>query len=277
MISPAPPTVANITGNRSEAKYRVPRAAALTLTRTLNERLAPHHFSGEGANRLPDADHYVTTVYFDTPGYAHLRAAEASPRNNVKLRAREYYDLHRGLIELATSPEAIVRYQPWVWFELKTRAGARTEKQRARIPKRAVPWLFATGALDVEQLDSTTDSEALHTIVEYCQGLPEPLSASCLVNYRRLSWQSTDETLRVTMDFGLSVFQPPSDLWNRTRPLVRGELGPALHEASYAIVEVKRRVRAPAWLNDALEGGEAQPLLHGKFVQAAAIVQRHGG
>ena len=67
------------------------------------------------------------------------------------------------------------------------------------------------------------------------------LSAVCLVNYRRLSWQSDDGELRVTFDRGLASYRPPTDLWARRQALVRSALGvPAAQEAS-GVLEIKRR------------------------------------
>jgi hypothetical protein len=112
-------------------------------------------------------------------------------------------------------------------------------------------------------------------VVRICTAFAEPLSAVCLVNYRRLSWQSEEGNLRVTFDRGLASYAPPADLWARRQALVRSALGaPAAQEAS-GVLEVKRRGAVPAWLADCLEQIGAAPVPFSKFVTAARAVGAH--
>lgn len=141
---------------------------------------------------------------------AIYHAARGSDRH-TKIRAREYYDLHPSLVQVATDPRAIVHYRPEVWLEIKERRGAITAKKRVAMSKPEVPGYVAK----------------------------DGLAASCLVNYRRLAWQSEADDLRVTLDVGLAFFRPPADLWTRTEALVREALGAPVAEEARAIVEVK--------------------------------------
>ena len=109
---------AAITAERVETKYLVSPSELSALTRQIGAKLEPHRFTGESANRLPGAQHFVTTIYFDTARLTYFSAAKSSQHSNLKIRAKEYYDLHPALAELATDPEQILRYQPWLWFEL---------------------------------------------------------------------------------------------------------------------------------------------------------------
>ena len=117
----------------------------------LCDELPLHRFTGERANSLPGANHYITTVYFDTPSDRHYREALTGGRS-VKVRAREYYDLHPSLAEVATSSDDIVRYDPWLWFELKRREAGCSEKRRFRLPKPDVPAFFADKVRPVRSL-----------------------------------------------------------------------------------------------------------------------------
>lgn len=280
-VGPAQLADERMTSDREEAKFLVPSDRAGWLAARLTEHLAPHRFTGEGANHLPDASHRVTTIYFDTPGRTHYRAAVGDVEHNVKIRAKEYYDLHSSLAELATDPDEIVRYQPWIWFELKRRDGARTMKHRFRLPKRQVPECLAGGqvvpdalALSSGELASSEGERAgIQEIIEYCRGLDEPLSAVCLVNYRRLSWQDRDGALRVTLDSDLAFFRVPDDLWQRRRPLVREELGEPRGRQPQAILEIKRRGAEPAWLAPILADAKAWAVRYSKFAAAAGAVQ----
>jgi hypothetical protein len=277
-----------MTGDREETKFLLPRPRLGALVDELGRRLPPHRFTGEGANRLPDAHHFVTTVYFDTGTHGHYRASVADVNSNVKLRAKEYYDLHPSLAELATDPDDIVRYQPWMWFEMKRREGARTIKHRFRLPKRQVP-AYLGGAIAAPPSEAGAGAGAaadggsaaaaeragVAAVVEYCREVGEPLAASCLVNYRRHSWQDAAGTLRVTLDLDVAFFAAPADLWQRSTALVRSGLGPARGSERRAVLEVKRRGGAAhAWLDELLRAAGVVPIPFSKFVAAAEAV--HG-
>ena len=269
-----------ITAERQELKYLLRSDRLGVFLDELERRLSSHRYLGEGANRLPDPHHYVTTIYFDTPSRRHYRAAISNVEANVKFRAKEYYDLHPSLTELATEPEHIVRYQPWLWFELKRKHNDRTAKQRLRVPKRGVPSLFTSGRVVPDAfaapelgLDESTWS-GLEAIVGYCRELGEPLEPSCLVNYRRLPFQADDGSLRVTIDLGLAFYAPEAALWTRPRPLVRNELGPLCGAVDEAVIEVKQHAATPSWLSRALDRAGVAPVSFSKFVAASGAV--HG-
>ena len=207
-----------LTADRDETKYLVGGDRLAPLLALLSKHLPQHRFTGEGANLLPGAWHLVTTIYFDTPARTHYRAAIGDIDHNVKIRAKEYYDLHPSLAELATDPADIVRYQPWIWFEMKRRDGARTIKHRFRLPKRDVPACLNGGQVVPEALalpvtgvvPADSERAGIREIVAYCRALGEPLAATCLVNYRRLSWQQPDGDLRVTLDSELAFYAVPT-------------------------------------------------------------------
>jgi len=264
-----------MTADREETKYLVPPGRWEALAAELTLRLPGHRFTGEGANRLPDPHHYVTTVYFDTPARALFRAAATTPNDNLKVRAKEYYDLHPSLAELATDPNHIVRYQPWVWFEVKRRDGARTTKRRFRLPKSDVARFFTEGRVTPEALELADGDEGLRDVVAVCRSIGEPLSAVCLVNYRRLSWQSAAGELRVTFDRGLASFPPPSDLWSRRQALIRSALGAPVRQEASGVLEVKRRGAIPGWLADCLAKLGVEPVPFSKFVAASRALEGH--
>ncbi|MES1165286.1 MAG: VTC domain-containing protein [Verrucomicrobiota bacterium] len=269
-----------MTAEREETKYLLSPEAVAAMIAVLNARLSPHRFVGEGANHLPDPHHFVTSIYFDTPGRSHFQEAVADGLHNVKIRAKEYYDLHPSLAELATDPAQIVRYQPWIWFELKRREGARTLKSRFRLPKREVPAFLAgqRGVSDAVAPGGPALSErekaGIAEIVRHCQALSDPLVAACLVNYRRRSWQDPAGALRVTLDAQLAFFAPPADLWQRDQALVRSELGTALARERRAVLEVKHIGSTPAWLDEALGMPGVTAFQFSKFLVASEAV--HG-
>lgn len=263
-----------ITAEREETKYLVSAERLPALSRALSARLEAHRFTGEAANRLPGAQHFTTTIYFDTPSLSYYTAARNNQQSNIKIRAKEYYDLHPSLAELATDPEQILRYQPWLWFELKRREGLTTSKRRFRFPKAAAATLFDEATQPAGLPQSGQEQADAETLIAHVRSQREHVVPSAVVNYRRLSFQNPESTLRVTIDVGLAFFRVPPDLFRRTRPLSRSELGAPAGSEPRAVIEVKRRAALPAWLMQALEDACAADISYSKFVAASGAV--HG-
>lgn len=269
-----------MTAERREDKFLVPVAHARALATVLDQRLDSHRHRGEGANTLPAARHYVTTIYFDTASRALYRAATSHADNHLKLRAKEYYDVHADLAETATDARQLVRFQPVLWLELKHKDRSFTGKRRIGIPKRDVSAFFAEGRITTEMVDIQTESygrdarDVLDAVADLCARCAEPLRADCLVNYRRTAWQDEAGELRVTIDTGLAFYAPPADLWSRDWALVRPTLGPAVASEQRRVLEIKSRAALPAWLVDALAANHIRPAPYSKFEAASAAV--HG-
>jgi hypothetical protein len=294
---------ASLSAERQEHRYLLAPERAQGFARALTAHLPHDRFQGAHANKLPRPQHFVTTVYFDTPSRHAFRALRAAASGQThpgaqaggqvsKLRAREYYDLHPSLTELATDPRHVVRRSPGIWLELKFRDGTRTGKRRLTLPKRFVPELLslhdrsasvppAPTATPGFENDAQTpapiplwDAEVLKDIFAYCAQYPEPLRADCLVHYRRLPWQDPDGHLRVTMDLGVELFTPPRDVWEREQALMRERLGPPKRRFERAIIELKCRTVPPGWLVDLLARIGAEPSRVSKFEEASQAV--HG-
>lgn len=263
-----------VTLDREELKFSIPTARLGGFVRALRAQLSPHRFTGEGANRLPEAQHFTTTVYFDTPSRALLRAARAQPERNVKLRAREYYDVHSSLAELATDPAQIVRHQPWVFVELKRREGTRTFKHRLRLERGELDALFRAPEAALQGADARREER--DAILAFCGSLGEPVAPSCIVNYRRVALEDAAGDLRVTLDVELGFFAPPPELWARRGPLSRARLGAPRAAAPSCLLEVKLRGALPAWLEDALAQAQATRERFSKFVLASEAVHGRG-
>jgi hypothetical protein len=272
--------IEEITSVREEVKYLVDAEHLPTLVTALGRSLPHHRFTGAGANTLPRPRHFVTTIYFDTPSRHQYRAARETDQPALKMRAKEYYDLHPSLAELATDPRQIVKYQPVLWLELKFRDGTTTGKRRIGLPKRDLPAFFTEGAITPEMialqrpLYGVEGETVLREIAAYCGSYGEPFRADCLVNYRRLPWQDTEGQLRVTLDVGLEFYAPPGDLWQRQHALVRESLGQARGRQTSGVLEVKARQATPGWLTELLERSRAQRCPYSKFEEASLAI--HG-
>jgi hypothetical protein len=270
-----------LTAERDEWKYLLDAERVAAFSAAMGQRLPHHRFTGDGANPLPRPRHFVTTVYFDTPARDQYRAGRAGGGLHLRLRAKEYYDVHPGLVELAVDPRQIVKYQPVLWLELKFRDGSRSGKQRVGIPKRDVPAFFTEGLVTPEMvalqrpLHGPDAEGALREVAAYCGRYRQPFSADCLVNYRRLPWQDPDGSLRVTLDLGLELFAPPADLWKRDCALVRETLGAPVGRHPGAVLEVKARGALPVWLSALLAEMGARQANFSKFEEASRAV--HGG
>lgn len=269
---------ARMTADRREAKYLLSTEQARTIAAAVNQQLAVHRHRGDGANTLPGAHHFVTTIYFDTPSRALFRAASASAESHLKLRAKEYYDLHPDLTETATDARQLVRYQPILWLELKHREGEHTGKRRIGIPKRDVPAFFTDATITPEMVkiqEHAYGQDArgvLAAVAQLCASCSEPMRADCLVNYRRAAWQDPAGALRVTIDSSLAFFAPPPDLWKRTWALVRPTLGAPVGAEPRRVLEVKSHGDPPAWLTALLGAEEVEPLGFSKFDAASSAV-----
>lgn len=261
-----------VTLDREELKFAIPSAQLAGFVRALRARLAPHRFTGQGANRLPEAQHFTTTVYLDTPSRALLRAARAEPERNVKLRAREYYDVHSSLAELATDPAQIVRHQPWTFLELKRRAGTRTSKHRLRLTRGELDAFFSAPDAALAGAEARDERAA---ILAFCGSLAEPVAPSCVVNYRRVALEDESGRLRVTLDVELGFYAPPPDLWTLRGPLSRANLGAPCAALSSCLLEIKLIGAPPAWLTDALAQAQAKRERFSKFVLASEAVHGH--
>ena len=267
-----------LTEDRCEQKYLLPRGALAPLVQLLAQRLPPHRFQGPGANPLPRAQHFTTTVYFDTPTRALLAASGLS--EHTKLRAREYYDLHPELLEMATDASELVRYTDVLWLELKHRTRSRSGKRRVGIPKREVPRFFRQGQVSermrwlAEEVHGRDADAVVEELLAFARSFDEPLCASCLVNYRRSAWQSEDDRVRVTIDRGVSFFAPNADLWQGTQPLVKERLGEPAGQLEGAIVELKTLGDPPDWLGQAVGAAGVEPGWHSKFAMGSKAV--HG-
>lgn len=252
----------------------------------LDEHLTRHRYSGDGANTLPNARHYATTIYFDTDARLMYRRALASPEENIKLRAREYYDQHPDLVETATDVSQLYRPQPLLWLELKERTGAQTHKQRIGIPKVRVEAFLrahigggipgpteAAEALEQDAIEvesgELSAQELTGRLLTFVSGQREPFEVSCVLNYRRASWQDReDSTVRVTIDSDLAVFRGSPELLSDDRPLLRDRLGQPAYKEPGFIAEVKLRGPPPAWLRGWLESHEERRMRGGKFLLA---------
>jgi len=266
-----------ITHDRRELKFKLSPAHASAFAAQVSARIPLHHFEGKGANRLPRARHYVTTVYFDTPSRTLYQAVRADD-DNLKVRAREYYDLHPELLELATDARDIVRYTPVLWIEIKGKADGRTYKRRIGIPKADVSPFFEHGQVsqairDIQrERQGSRGDDVIEELLALRASFNEPLRASCLVNYRRTAFEDPSGALRVTFDQRVACFAAPSTIWQSGQPLVRENLGEAAHEEPAYILEIKALEQVPAWLRELLAQTGAREHSFSKFVMASEHV-----
>jgi hypothetical protein len=280
MQEPKPEQAARLTADRDEIKYLLPATQAPDFIHNIAERLSPHRYRDARVTVEAPAEQYATTVYFDTAGNDLYRAAVAEPMH-VKVRAREYYDPQLDRPDLGVNGHDVLQSGRVIWIELKVRDGQRSRKRRVCISKLDAQRLFC-------QLDASADLRDVHAVgdadthvheiaseLEHLRSrLHAPLQPSCVVNYRRLSWQDSGTALRITLDRDVSAFAPPADLWTRSDVLTRRALGQPTFEESCCVLEVKSRGPLPAWLQPVLEQHRATEVAYSKFVMASRAV--HG-
>ncbi|MET0384523.1 MAG: polyphosphate polymerase domain-containing protein [Polyangiales bacterium] len=267
----------SITHDRVELKFKMRASHAAHFTRSVLEHVSEHRFEGEGANRLPRARHFVTTIYFDTPSLDLYRAVRGND-DNLKVRAREYYDLHPELLELATSQSQIVRYSPILWVEIKGKQSGRTYKRRVGIPKHDVSAFFEHGTVSDTMLAlqgqkaEKGGTSVVNELLELRKRFNEPLRPSCIVNYRRTAFQDPRGSLRITLDQRLACFAARSELLVQPRPLLREYLGGARYEEPSVVLEIKLTGAMPSWLKELMDLTKAERFSFSKFVTASEAV-----
>lgn len=263
-----------LTADRVELKYRIPSARAREVAEAISEHLPRHRYAGSGANRLPGARHYTTTVYLDTPDRQLYKFACENPPG-LKVRAREYYDEHLSLTELVTYREALVRSSPILWIELKQSAGERNGKRRVGIPKRDVASFFDSGTISAAMLDGQRrvyrdgSEGVLDELLALCQRLDAPLRPSVLVNYRRCAWQSPDETVRVTIDCQLNFYAAHPSVFADAKSFEKQNLGKKVGSLNDCIVEIKSLGPPPEWLEATVAEYAGHTERFSKFIAAS--------
>jgi hypothetical protein len=266
-----------ITQNRRELKFKLDESHAAMFSASVAARIPKHRFQDLDANRLPRARHYITTAYFDTSARDLYRAACDNP-GSLKIRAREYYDEHPELLDVATDIRDVVRCSPVAWIEVKGKRDGHTYKRRVGIPKADIEPFFECGVVSPAMHDLQSISqparELIAELVALRKEFSEPLRASCLVNYRRTAFEDPAGTLRITFDQHMACFAPPYGLWSNGRPLVREALGAPVYLESCYVLEVKARVALPDWLAELLQRVGAEEHGLSKFRTASEKV--HG-
>jgi hypothetical protein len=269
----------SITHDRVELKYKLTPAHAAEFSRGLTDHVTEHRFEGKGENRSTRAQHYVTTIYFDTASRALYRAVHGDD-DNLKIRAREYYDLPPELLELATHAGEIARGNSVLWVEIKGKYHGRTYKRRVGIPKSDVAAFFERGEVSEAMLEiqrkqrGAAADDVIAELLRLREQHAEPLRPSCLVNYRRAAFQNETNSLRITLDQHLACFAPTPELLAEPRALLREMLGTPAYEERAIVLEVKVKEELPDWLQDLLQRARAERTTYSKFMAASEAV--HG-
>ena len=166
---------------REEHKYPLPSSRAPLLTAWLDAR-------------LPRDSQYplgmVTSCYYDTANLDSYQESADGEFTKHKLRLRWYGE--------PVDPYA------GVWLELKSRDGARSVKQRVRYPSSGVPNQLGLIIPDRDEL--------ARCLVDFTElGAPplDPtLQPTVLIRYQRIRWQSTDGTVRASLDTSVRASNP---------------------------------------------------------------------
>jgi hypothetical protein len=98
------------------------------------------------------------------------------------------------------------------------------------------------------------------------------LAPACLANYQRVSWQSPQDPLRVTLDLDVTFFAPTPDLWQGDRVLARSILGAKRGYTREGVLELKYRGTLPEWLTRELAQRGLEAGRHSKFTLASKAV-----
>lgn len=166
---------------REERKYPLPSVRSALLTAWIDARLSRDAQYPEGV---------ITSCYYDTAQHESYQESLDGEFAKQKLRLRWYGD-------------PVDRYAG-VWLELKSRIGARSVKQRLRIPVHGDPDRFGLVIPSSEEL-----TRRLRELSEFAHAPLDPtLQPTVLVRYRRIRWQSSDGSLRASLDTDVRAGNP---------------------------------------------------------------------
>ena len=167
--------------SREERKYPLPDARAALLTAWLDARLPRDPQYPLGVN---------TSCYYDT---AQLDAYQESVDGEFakqKLRLRWYGD--------PIDPYA------GVWIELKSRAGASSQKFRARYSITGL-----ANPLGLVLPDRPELARCLRDMSELATSLLDPtLEPAAFIRYQRIRWESPDGLMRASLDTQVRAANP---------------------------------------------------------------------
>ena len=272
-----------IFAERAEHKYFLDPSNARAFVDGVTRQIGEHRFRGHNANTLPRPVHYVTTLYFDSQTREIARAGERG-EDNVKLRAREYYDEHPDLTEVVTSRSGVVRRDPLVWLEVKARIGATTKKVRFSLPSSEVSEFLSNGVISQETLAEQRSAwgpeadQVVRAIGRLCTQTNGPLRPDCLAHYRRRAWQDPSGSIRITLDTRLGFYRAPTDMFagsgvhRSLRDLVSG---PPITRLSNYLVEVKLRGEQPDWLRALITATKLEPAREGQRTFSKFLAASH--
>lgn len=233
----------DITHTRVELKYIVPAAQVEEIVARMPA--------------LESRSYGVATVYYDRPDGGLTRTAVENPTRCTKVRTREYLD-----------------GSPYVWFEVKTRAGAWTRKARFKVEKAAVGFILDGGDASKAPLACACPEclrqvgEARRCLGEISIGRFVPVGVVCA---RRRTFGNADTALRFTLDRDIGYFRAPGRLYDGGIALSPEALGPALWSERDSVLELKHGGRAPLWCGSVLRG--LQPSAYSKFRTLARFVK----
>lgn len=210
----------------------------------------------------------IATVYVDRADGFLARQAVDSPGWNLKLRLREYF-----------TPEGLPS-SPFLWVEIKERAGTTSWKSRFQLHKRLVS-RFLRGELD-EGLVLTCQGAgvpagkvlgAISRIRDFASGGElVPVGA---VTYRRLAIEGGDPLARLSLDEDIAYHLGPLPLDDSNPMLPPGALGPAALEERAAVAELKYRGRSiPGWCAPGLADARASEYSKFQILSALALSEQ---
>ncbi len=167
--------------SREERKYPLPDARAALLTAWLDARLPrdPQYPLG-----------VITSCYYDTAQLDAYQESVDGEFDKRKLRLRWYGD--------PVDPYA------GVWIELKSRAGARTQKLRAHNPISGI-----ANQLGLVLPDRPELTRLLRDMSEAAASSIDPtVEPVAFIRYQRIRWQSRDGVLRASLDTQVRAANP---------------------------------------------------------------------
>lgn len=236
--------------NRFELKYLTPLAKAETFKQELRAYLVPDNHGDENGTYL------VSSLYYDSPGFACYHEKVDGVHFRRKLRIRRYGD---------TPP---LSDDSPVFVEIKQRLNRVTQKRRIVLPYAAALSLCNSRQAPGEYTgDTLVLDEILHMLLTY------DLQPASLVRYSRQAFIGSEQDigLRVTFDRDLQYLtrcQQPDEL------NLAADTSLALFPPEWVVVEIKVNERIPYWLTEMAAASDLTLARVSKYCRSIELAQR---
>lgn len=194
---------------RREQKYLLDERQRQAIEDAMHENMEPDKYARSA----------VRNIYYDTPDRRLVRRSLEKPAYKEKLRLRGY---------------GVIKPEDEVFLEMKKKYKGIVYKRRVSMEEQQATAYMADPA-------ARLDAGQIGREIDYFKDFYGTLQPALYLSYDRQAWRSTDNSLRVTLDWNICYRTD-----NLT--LVSEPVGEQLLEPGQSLLEIKTATAMPLWL-----------------------------